>query len=150
MVLVLHSTCMHGSACMYAYGILQYTITGNIFRSRVVATTLVNTFLSISHNSNYKLRDIRSTLYVYCINSKLKLNVCNNYVVYSILIHYSTNPKSKSKSILSIAVYHNDTSKLKLKLSCTVRFKTIKNSPQHVSVFCVLTVLLLLSLLLVP
>ncbi len=57
---------MVASACMHTvcYGI---TITGNIFRSRVVATTLVNTFLSISHNSNSKLRDIRST----CITSTI-------------------------------------------------------------------------------
>jgi hypothetical protein len=51
---------MVASACMHTV-YYSITITDNIFRSRVIVTTLVNTFLSISHNSNYKLRDIRST-----------------------------------------------------------------------------------------
>ncbi len=57
---------MVASACMHTV-YYSITINGNIFRSRVVATTLVNTFLSIAHNSNYKLRGIRST----CITSTL-------------------------------------------------------------------------------
>ncbi len=74
---------MVASACMYT---VYYSTGSSIFNIRTVVLILVyillpvislnpgwlqppfvNTSLSISHNSNYKIRDIRS--YVYYINS---------------------------------------------------------------------------------